>query len=110
MTRYCTEEWPQWERPLTLEELIPPDVRIRYNIQSQTEITFPTKRGDPGTEREMDRINEICIPANYNDLIQFTKNHDIDVETVTKPPKENLVAAIKHWGVLRGYRIMEGRC
>lgn len=110
MTRHCTEEWPQWERPTTLEELIPADVRIRYNIQTHTEIRFEAARGHAGTEREMEGRNEICIPSEYNDLIEFTKKHNMDVETVTKPPKVNLVSAIKHWGVLHGYRIVEGRC
>ena len=107
MTRHCTEEFPEWERPTTLEELIPPDVKLRYGITSQTVMTFALDRGVNGTEREMDRINEVVMPTEYNDLIKFTKKHNMNVETVTKPPKENLVAAIKNWGVQHGYRIVE---
>jgi len=110
MTRHCKESWPQWERPTTLEELIPPDIRIRYGITTHTPIVYDTNRGDPGTERELERINEICIPSDYNELIKFTKKYNMNVETVTKPPKENLVAAIKTWGLSHGYRIVERLC
>ena len=108
MTRYCKENWPQWERPTTLEELIPPDIKMRYGITTHTQIIFPTKRGDPGTDREMDRINEIYIPTNYNELMKFKELHGITVETVTKYKEENVIAAIKKWGVSHGYRIIEG--
>ena len=108
MTRHCTDEWPQWERPTTLEELIPPDVKLRYGITTQTEICFKQKRGEPGTEREMNNINEIYIPTNYNELTKFAKMNNIDVETVTKYKEENIIAAIKNWGIQHGYRIIEG--
>ncbi len=107
MTRHCDEDWSEWERPTTLEELIPADVRFRYGIATHTLINFDAKRGDPGTEREIECVNEIIIPSEYNELKEFTKRHGMIVETVTKPPKENLVAACKAWGVQHGYRIIE---
>ena len=106
LTRNCTENWPQWERPTTFEELIPSDIKLRYGITTSTPICYPKARGEPGTEVELNDINEIVIPEDYNLLNDFAIKNKIKVEKVTKPSLEKCIVAIKHWGVSHGYRIV----
>lgn len=107
ITRNCTELWPQWERPTTYEELIPPDIKRRYGIQTNTQLNFRGRnRGDPGTEQELNDVNEIVIPEDYNLLNEFAIKNKIKVEKVTKPSLDKCIEAIQQWGVLRGYRIV----
>jgi hypothetical protein len=117
LTRHCPDKrWPQWERPATYEELIPVDVKIRLGIHTHTPLPFSSERGDLGTEQELNNVNEITIPTDYTDLLKFmNKNSEIkqhlpppkDGKSNTKPAEESLIAAIKKWGVLHGYRIVQ---
>ena len=108
LTRHCKAQWSNWERPTCLEELISPDIRMRYGIDSQTPIKYKIKRGDPGTETELGDSNEITISSDYTELLKFAKKHNINVdESDTKPSAKHLIVAITKWGVARGYRIVE---
>ena len=102
----CTEAWPQWERPTTLEELIPADLKLRFGIATHTPLTFNYPRGMEGSETELGDINEIEIPENYADLKRFIDRHKIKVEKVTKESHAACMKAVKAWGVTRGYRIV----
>lgn len=106
LTRNCTEQWPQWERPTTYEELIPPDVKLRYKIHTHTPLIFSEKRGSSGTESELHDVNEISIPEDYNLLNEFAIKHKIKVEKVTKPSLDKCIEAIKSWGISNGFRIV----
>lgn len=106
LTRNCTEMWPQWERPTTYEELIPPDIKMRYGIRTHTLLTFEEKRGAPGTEQELHDSNEIVIPEDYIQLNEFAIKNKIKVEKVTKPSLDKCIEAIKSWGISHGFRIV----
>lgn len=106
LTRNCTENWSQWERPTTIEELIPSDIKLRWGITTFTPIHFSKARGEPGTEAELNDINEIFIPEDYNLLNDFAIKNKIKVEKVTKPSLEKCILAIKQWGVAHGFRII----
>lgn len=99
----CTAAFPHWERPTTLEELIPLDVRMRLKINTHTEIKYTT----PREESELPDINTISIPDGFKELSEFADEHGITVKKVTKPSKEDLLRAIKKWGVAHGYRIIQ---
>jgi hypothetical protein len=105
-TSDCTEDWPQWERPTSLEELIPSDVRKRYGIITHTPISFPVPRGAPGTDVELSAINEVVIPDDYSQLKEFIDTHKIKVEKITKESRFNCMKAIAAWGVSHGYRVV----
>jgi hypothetical protein len=106
MTMHCSDRWSHWERPTTLEELIPVDVRMRYGIQTHTRIDFDKPRGSEGTDKELHYCSEIIIPENYNELKEFVDRHKINVEKVTKESRLACIKAIQEWGVSHGYRIV----
>jgi hypothetical protein len=99
----CTAPHPQWERPKTLEELIPIDIRLRYKINTHTLIQY-------GGDRELSElpdINTIIVPDSFKELSEFVEQHGIRVEKVTKPGRKALLKAVKAWGVSHGYRIVQ---
>lgn len=102
----CTHGCAQWERPTTLEELIPSDIRLRYNITSCTRIPFTNERCTPEAEHELASINTVVIPDDYGQLSEFVKRHKIPVEKTTKAAGNAFIAAIKEWGIKRGLRIV----
>ncbi len=106
LTSTCTEDWPQWERPTSLEELIPADIRKRYGIITHTPIPFSLSRGQPGTDVELGTINEVIIPDDYSQLKEFIDAHKIKVEKITKESRSNCMKAIAAWGVSHGYRVV----
>jgi len=105
-TSDCEESWSHWERPTSLEELIPADVKQRLNITTHTSIDFQAPRGAEGTEQELHSMNEVVVPKNYAELLEFLEKNNIKVETVTKPPRSNCIKAVKAWGVERGFRVV----
>lgn len=100
----CSAPHPQWERPLTLEELIPIDIRLRYKINTHTAIEYecPQRSYD-----ELSDINTIVVPDGFKELSEFVESHGIKVEKVTKPGRKALMKAVKRWGVANGYRIIQ---
>lgn len=99
----CTAPHPQWERPTTLEELIPIDIRLRFKINTQTPIAFSGARDNS----ELSDINTIVVPEGFKELSEFVEKHGINVEKVTKPSRKTLLRAVKAWGVGHGYRIIQ---
>lgn len=100
----CTAPHPQWERPLTLEELIPIDIRLRLKINTQTAINYESPERDYD---ELSDINTIVVPVKYEELCEFVDSHGIKVEKVTKPGLKALMKAVKKWGIANGYRIIQ---
>ena len=105
LTSTCGEQWPQWERPTSLEELIPADIRLRYDIRTSTPIDYTKGRAD-----DMSEINTVVIPdpyvkGGYEELKAFIEKRKIKVEKVTKESKEKCLEAVTNWGVSNGYRI-----
>jgi hypothetical protein len=99
----CTAAHPQWERPITLEELIPADIRLRLKINTQTPISY----SGPRDSSELSEINTIVVPEGFKELSEFVELHGINVEKVTKPSRKTLLRAVKAWGVANGYRIIQ---
>ena len=106
LSSMCTEKWPQWERPTSLEELIPADIKLKYGITTNTPLSFTYPRGIEGSEVELSDVNEMVIPENYNELKEFIEKQKIKVEKVTKESKAQCLKAVKAWGVSHGYRII----
>ena len=76
---------------------------MRLKINTHTTIKYST----PREESELPDINTIIIPDGFKELSEFADEHGISVKKVTKPSKEDLLRAIKKWGVGRGYRIVQ---
>ncbi len=89
---------------MTLEELIPIDIRLRYKINTHTEIAYelPERNYD-----ELSDINTIIVPDGFKELSEFVESHGIKVEKVTKPGRKALFKAVKQWAVTNGYRIVQ---
>lgn len=105
-TADCEDKWPHWERDPCLEDHIPDYVKRRFNITTHTPIEYALPRGAEGTEQELHSINEVVVPKDYKELLEFLEKYNIKVETVTKPPRSNCIKAIKSWGVERGLRVV----
>jgi hypothetical protein len=103
----CTYGTAHWERPTTLEELIPSDLRTRYGITSNTRIEFTAPRCAPESESEIASINTIVIPDDYTQLNEFAKKHKIVIPNMkTKKAEAAILTAIKDWAIRRGIRIV----
>ena len=98
----CSASHPQWERPTTLEELIPIDIRLRYKINTHTPVSLA-----PRMSTELSDINTVVVPDGFKELSEFVELHGINVEKVTKPGRKALLRAVKAWGVAHGYRIIQ---
>lgn len=106
MTSHCTESWPHYERPTSLEELIPAYLRHRYGVTTHTPLEFSTPRALPDTDKELHDANVVEVPEEYNLMKEFLEKHNIKVEKVTKEPFVKCREALLAWGVSRGHRIV----
>jgi hypothetical protein len=107
LTTTCTYGVKHWERPTTLEELIPSDLRARYGITTSTRVEFTAPRCTPEAEGEIAPVNTIVIPDDYTQLNEFAKKHKIVVPNMKKKPAEAaILTAIKDWAIHRGIRIV----
>jgi hypothetical protein len=104
MTHHCSEDWAHWERPTCMEELIPQNIRMRYNITSHTPLTFPIPRIVP--IHESHPINQIQIPATYGELKDTIKLYNIKLPGNKKPSSAEYVQALKDWAESTGRTII----
>jgi hypothetical protein len=95
----CGESWNHWERPTTLEELIPHDIRYQWDITSTTKILFEKPRGAEGTDREWKM--EIEVPKQDKLMRDFMRKNDIP----TTSALECNLQRIRDWCVLKGLRL-----
>jgi hypothetical protein len=99
------------ERPTTLEELIPADIRLRFGITTHTPVALaPRGAEDAVPEEEIPDMNEIIIPetSNYKEMGEFIEKYGIKVDNkITKDSRVDRLKAIKAWGVANGYRITQ---
>jgi hypothetical protein len=107
-TRHCEEPWSHWERPATYEEMIPAADKLRYNINTNTYISYTSPRGGDDTEQEHSHGNTHVITDEYPELGIFMKNHKIKPadDKVTKDKYISRVSAIKAWATEQGCRII----
>lgn len=89
------------EYPGCIEELIPLNVRQRWNISTTT----PLQPIHPHSESSISYVNTISIPEDYSELKEFIREHKIKVEKVTKESISNCRKAIIDWAKQRGYRV-----
>jgi hypothetical protein len=95
----CGESWAHWERPISLEELIPADVRQQWNITTTTQLTFPSVRGAEGTECE--RKIEIEVSRQDKPMRAFMRDNDIP----TTHDTESNLCRIREWSMRNGFRL-----
>ncbi len=95
---HCGEQWAHWERPTTLEELIPADIRYKWQINSSTNLTFAKKRGAEGTDIEL--AQEIAIPDDDKKIRAFMIERNIK----TTHQKDGNLQRIREWAIQRGCR------
>uniref|UniRef100_A0A6C0LNX4 Uncharacterized protein n=1 Tax=viral metagenome TaxID=1070528 RepID=A0A6C0LNX4_9ZZZZ len=115
MTHLCTENWSHWERPTTMEELIPFHIRNRYRITSATPVTFKNPR-DSSTTYELHKMNEIIIPDDHDKIADLAKTLKITpakLKNVQRPggrySTEEYTTAIEKWGKDTGRRIIPNK-
>jgi hypothetical protein len=108
MTHTCEEDWSHWERPTSMEELIPQHIKQRYNITTVTPIMFKKPRG-PDTVHELHSINEVTIPETYEKILEFIAKHKIIAEKTTKPRGDACIDAIIAWADARGIRVIPNK-
>jgi len=92
-----------WTRPASLEELIPADVRERWNIQSQTKIPWSPPTADDA-QREIADCN--IIEIRYRDKLdgkirEFMKLHKIH----TTHKMDDNIRVLCAWAIQQGKKI-----
>ncbi len=95
----CEQAWAHWERPSSLEELIPYHLRVRYGIQTTTELEWGTPRGSEESLREL--AQEIAVPGNDKKMRKFMEQYGI--KTVHKGAVN--LQTIRDWASERGLRV-----
>ena len=95
----CETQWEHWERPSSLEELIPYHMRVRYGIQTITSIDYASARGSEESFRELS--HEIRVPGNDKKMRKFMDKRGI--KTVHKGAVN--LQTIKDWAKERGLRV-----
>ncbi len=95
----CGESWNHWERPTTLEELIPADIKQQWNITTATQLTFALPRGAEGTESE--RKIEIEVSRQDKPMRVFMRENDIP----TTHDTESNLQRIREWSMRNGFRL-----
>jgi len=115
MTHLCKENWSHWERPTTMEQLIPLHIRNRYRITSATPLTFKTVRG-LSTNYELHSMNEIEIPDDHDKIAELAKSLNITPAKLTATQRpggrystEEYTTAIEKWGKETGRRIIPNK-
>ena len=105
MTHLCEQTWTHWERPTTMEQLIPLHIRNRYKITSATPLTFNAPR-DSSTRYELHPMNKFEMPFTYKEQCEFVEKHGIPVKKTTKAAKSDCSEAIYAWAKETGRRII----
>jgi hypothetical protein len=99
----CVEPHAFWERPTSLEELIPQDVRARWRITSHTSLSFTEPRGASKTESELPY--EYVIHNEKKSLTKFMETEKISPVRREDGKKEDKIKTIRDWAMQKGYRI-----
>jgi len=104
MTHLCQQNWTHWERPTTMEQLIPLHIRNRYKITSATPLTFNNPRNS-STAYELHPMNEFEMPFTYKEQCEFVEKHGIPVKKTTKAAERACKEAIRAWAKETGRRL-----
>lgn len=103
LTKCCIVGRPEFERPKTLEELIPYNIRQMYKIQTHTPITWTEM--DRTLDCEIPAVNCFQVMDTYTGMKEFIDLHNIPVKKKTKPSEDECRYAIEQWVKARGCRI-----
>ncbi len=96
----CDAKWEHWERPASVEELIPYHIRMKYGIKTVTPIEYVEERG--ATEETFQELPlEVVVPGDDKKMRKFME--DKKIKRAHKG-SENL-QAIREWAIERGLRI-----
>lgn len=95
----CDLPWAHWERPTSLEELIPWDVREQWGIQTQTDLLYSEPRGAHGTDRELPF--EVEVSKLDKPMRAFMKDKGIQ----TTHDTESNLQRIRDWALQHGVRL-----
>ncbi len=93
---HCGEQWNHLERPMTLEELIPADIRMQWDITTSTDLSFTEPRG------ERDCKFEIHVSRQDKVMRDFMKKNNIQS---TNAAEANL-QRIRDWAMRSGLRLV----
>ena len=90
-------------RPSTLEELIPEDVRNRWNITTETKIQFIPARSLSLDEKEREISHTNTIELQFKDAIirSYMKTNKIPTEHSMK----NNIILLREWAVENGMKV-----
>jgi hypothetical protein len=134
LTSSCPDDWSNWVRPTSLEDLIPAYLRDQYNITTSTPFipNEPRSRPQEPQEEQLERrrregLQILTIPnyldttvdknehTGYDRLGLFMKTHGIDLAKWypehTKKTKEDGLErerAVKAWCIAKGYAVHIG--
>ena len=101
LTKCCIIGRPEFERPKTLEELIPHTIRKLYGIHTHTMISW----SDPDRTSEIPLVNCFQIVDTYTGMKEFIERHNIVVKKKTKESLDECRNAIENWVKSRGCRL-----
>jgi hypothetical protein len=99
----CSEEM-MWDRPRTLEELIPVDVRERYDIDTETMIQW-TKPTMYDAEREIAEINTIEIRFREGQKDSKIREYMKQNKIVTVHKMDGNIQKLRAWAVSHGKKV-----
>ncbi len=93
-----------WDRPRTLEELIPVDVRERYDIDTETMIQW-TKPTMYDAEREIAEINTIEIRFREGQKDSKIREYMKQNKIVTVHKMDGNIQKLRAWAVSHGKKV-----
>ncbi len=95
LTKCCILGHPGYERPPTLESMIPHHLRWKYKITTHTKITWTdTDRINPD---EIPLVNCFQVLDTYAGMKEFIDKYNIVVKKKTKESLDECRTAIEHW-------------
>jgi hypothetical protein len=103
LTKCCIIGRPECERPKSLEELIPYNLRKMYKIHTHTPITWIEM--DRTTPDEIPPVNCFQVIDTYVGMKEFIELHNITVKKKTKESLDECRTAIEQWVKSRACRL-----
>lgn len=111
----CEQLWPHWERPTSLEELIPSDIRQRWGVSSSTPLFFPHSRSETRSaelsgERVAYELPILNVPREDSEMRKFMADNSIRRPQAMASQKGKIsqaenIARIREWAIERGFRV-----
>lgn len=103
LTKCCIVGRPEYERPKTLEELIPHNLRMMYKIHTHTQITWTEM--DRTTADEIPPVNCFQVLDTYAGMKEFIDKYNIVVKKKTKESLDECRSAIEQWVKTKACRL-----